>query len=93
MLRAHALNMTDGHYQFLYVDTELADESKIRMINSKQLWYRDGDPDNNATRQAFENVLYVSRTYWWRVPKWWHMILNSVRNELAEMSLIHFPAI
>ncbi|XP_052799084.1 atrial natriuretic peptide receptor 1-like [Mya arenaria] len=57
MLRAHAVGMTSGDYQFLYTDTQLADAIDVVYLNSNQLWYR-GDSRDDKALQAFENVLY-----------------------------------
>ncbi|XP_045176739.2 guanylate cyclase 2G-like [Mercenaria mercenaria] len=57
MLRAYEMNMTDGHYQFLFVDTKLADNRNLEYINSDKLWNKSDDFDVVA-KQAFENVLY-----------------------------------
>ena len=59
MLRAYALGMTGGDYQFLYTDPTLADSQDIAVITSDILWRNDDSYDDQA-RQAFENVLYVS---------------------------------
>ena len=58
MLRAHAMGMTSGDYQFLYTEVTLADQKDEEFINSDKLW-RVGDTDDEAAHQAFENVLYV----------------------------------
>lgn len=59
MLRAYALGMTGGDYQFLFTDPTLADSQDIEIITSDVLW-KIGDNFDIQARQAFENVLYVS---------------------------------
>ena len=59
MLRAYALGMTGGDYQFLFTDLTLADSQDINFITSDALW-KKGDRLDSQARQAFENVLYVS---------------------------------
>lgn len=58
MLRAHALRMTGGDYQFVFLKTTLPSQSDIQHLASTAIWQK-GDGQDAAAKQAFRNVLYV----------------------------------
>jgi hypothetical protein len=58
MIRAHALGMASGDYQFLFIKTTLLSNEEIAKLESTALW-EYGDSKDLAARQGFENLLYV----------------------------------
>ncbi|OWF50658.1 Atrial natriuretic peptide receptor 1 [Mizuhopecten yessoensis] len=58
MLRAAALSMTAGDYQFVFVKTTLPSESDFQRLATTSIWQK-GDGHDAAAKQAFRNVLYV----------------------------------
>ncbi|XP_060074457.1 atrial natriuretic peptide receptor 1-like [Ylistrum balloti] len=58
MLRAAALGMTGGDYQFVFLKTTLPSKSDIDNLASTWMWER-GDGYDAEAKQAFRNVLYV----------------------------------
>ncbi|XP_033752927.1 atrial natriuretic peptide receptor 1-like [Pecten maximus] len=58
MLRADALRMTGGDYQFVFLKTTLPEKSDIQHLATTSIWQK-GDGQDEAARQAFRNVLYV----------------------------------
>ena len=60
MLRAHALEMTSGDYQFLYTSAQLVGDSDVSLITSDVLWEQNDGYDEIA-REAFGSVLFVRR--------------------------------
>ena len=59
MIRAHALGMDGGDYQFLFIKTTLLTVDEISELQSTVLWEK-GDSNDEAARKGFENLLYVS---------------------------------
>ncbi|XP_078333485.1 atrial natriuretic peptide receptor 1-like [Crassostrea virginica] len=59
MIRAHALGMDDGDYQFLFIKTTLLTADEISDLQSTVLWQK-GDSNDEAARKGFENLLYLS---------------------------------
>ncbi|XP_052248271.1 guanylate cyclase 2G-like [Dreissena polymorpha] len=57
MLRAHALGLTKGDFQFIFTDTKMIDDDDVRFLSSGEIWRR-GEADDMVARQAFQNVLY-----------------------------------
>lgn len=61
MIRAYRLGMARGDYQFFFVKTTLPALEDISRLESTSFW-EVGDTDDEAARQGFENLLYVSIT-------------------------------
>ena len=62
MVRAYRLGMASGDYQFFFVKTTLPAADDIVRLESTTFW-KQGDGDDEAARQGFENLLYVSTPF------------------------------